>query len=173
MTKSQQLTFDWGAPPRPAAPEGPVTSSGPLEQATLPKASYAEATASTGPSIAPRCPRRGPARLPVPHPLPAAVGKGNFGEDEHGPVRPSLDEVRAISDHHAEKLIVLLDELNTTHETLRAMTRGDRPALVREKDRLLSAYQSGIALYAEDFGQAAANRLDAYVKYQVRIREES
>ena len=32
---------------------------------------------------------------------------------------------------------------------------------------LMIASQSGVALYAEDFGQRAANRLDAYVRHQV------
>lgn len=173
MTKSQQLRFDWGAPEPPAPPERPLTPCAPLEQAMFPKAAYADATASTGPSAAPRHPSQGSARLPVPRPLTAAVGKGNFGEDEHGPIRPSLDEVRAITEQHAEKLIDLLDAQNQVDASLDKSQCSDRARLYHDKDKLMSAYQSGIALYAEDFGQAAANRLDSYVRYQVRVRKES
>ena len=46
----------------------------------------------------------------------------------------------------------------------------DPARLYHEKDRLLSAVQSGLAIYAEDFGQPAANRLEAYVHYQFELR---
>ena len=173
MTKSQQLTFDWGASRQSVSPEPQVASPDSLAQATLPEAAPENAPASTDSVLAPRRARPGPARLPVPRPLPAAVGRGNFGEDEHGPVRPSLDEVRAITEQQAERLIELLDAQNQVDAMLRNGQSSDRARQYQEKDRLLSAYQGGIALYAEDFGQAAANRLDAYVKHQVRIRAES
>jgi hypothetical protein len=105
--------------------------------------------------------------MPVPKPLPSAIGKGHFGEDERGPVRPTAEEVRAITEHHAEHLIDVLGRLQTVESQLRRKASGNRIQLVQEKDRLLSSYQSGIALYAEDFGQHAANRLDAYVRHEV------
>jgi hypothetical protein len=161
---NDQLTFAWP----PAAPV--ASQSVALRQVALPGIE-----AATEPAVQPakprtQKPRRGPARLPVPRPLPSAVGKGNFGEDERGPVRPNRDEVRAITDQQAERLIDLLDGLTATEGKLRTTTSGDRAALIREKDRLLCAFQSGIGLYAEDFGQIAANRLEAYVRHQLYVR---
>src|SRR5581483_7079026 len=52
-----------------------------------------------------RRPRSIPARLPVPKPLPEAVAAKRFGEEDGKPVRPGPNEVRAITEQHAEKLI--------------------------------------------------------------------
>jgi len=91
--------------------------------------------------------RRIVARLPVPRPLPSAVTAGHFGREEDGrPVRPGPNEVRAITEQHADKLIDLLgsrDEVNFRH---------------------------GLARYAEDFGQEAADQLEAYTRRQVQER---
>ena len=111
-------------------------------------------------------PRRRPVVLPVPKPLPAAIGQGHFGEDEHGPIRPSPAEVRAITENHAERLIDLLDGLREMERSLRDSQCSDRARLYHEKDRLQNSYQSAIGLYAEDFGENAANRLDAWARYQ-------
>jgi hypothetical protein len=81
-----------------------------------------------------------PARLPVPRPMAAAVGRGHFGKDEHGPIRPTLDEVRAITEQHAEKLIDLLCGQNEVDAILRDIQCSDRARLYHEKDKLLSAY---------------------------------
>jgi hypothetical protein len=94
------------------------------------------------------------------------VARGNFGEDEHGPVKPKPAEVRAITEHQAEKLIELLGRLQDVEGRLARNGTHDRPSLIREKEKLLCAFQGGIALYAEDFGQHAANRLDAYVRHE-------
>ena len=52
---------------------------------------------------------RAVARLPVPRPLPEAVTQGRFGLDENQrPINPSADEVRDITQNHAEKLIALI-----------------------------------------------------------------
>ena len=53
--------------------------------------------------------RRVIARLPVPRPLPHAVAAGVFGQDENGPVHPSADEVREITQNHAGTIIALLE----------------------------------------------------------------
>lgn len=153
--QDRQLLIDWTATPS-APPSTQGEAPVPLKQATLPGLPEEE--------------RRKPARkslaiMPVPKPLPSAIGKGNFGEDERGPVRPTAAEVRAITEHHAEKLIDLLGRLQDTDRQL--ARGGDRTSLIQQKDRLLSGYQSGIALYAEDFGEHAAKRLDAYVRHQV------
>lgn len=155
--QDRQLLIDWtaksSAPPSTQG-EAPV----PLKQATLPGLPEPERRKPA---------RKPPAVLPVPKPLPSAIGKGNFGEDERGPVRPTAAEVRAITEHHAEKLIDLLGRLQDTDRQLARGGGGDRTSLIQQKDRVLSAYQSGIALYAEDFGEHAAQRLDAYVRHQV------
>jgi hypothetical protein len=101
-------------------------------------------------------PRRVSARMPVPAPLPEAIMAGRFGLDEDGkPVRPGPHEVRAITEQHADKLIELLDS-----------ARSSRP---EERARILESFQSGLAAYAEDFGQEAAGRLEAYVRRQASL----
>jgi hypothetical protein len=88
--------------------------------------------------------RRLSAMLPVPKPLHTAVKLGRFGTEEDGqPVRPKPDEVRAITDNYAEKLIDLLDQ------------RQD--------------IGPGLAKYAEDFGPEAAGQLERYARRQCRI----
>jgi hypothetical protein len=95
--------------------------------------------------IAPPAHKRSSTRLPVPHPLPAAVNAGRFGLDDHGkPVRPGPDEVRAITENHAEKLIGLLES------------------------RQELAFRTGIEAYAEDFGDQAAHQLERHVIRQLQ-----
>jgi hypothetical protein len=100
--------------------------------------------------------RRIVARLPVPRPLPSAVAAGRFGQEENGkPVRPGAHEVRAITEQQAETLIGLLDTLACAPAT--------------GKDALQSQFSAVIAAYAEDFGQPAADRLEAYVRRQAEL----
>jgi hypothetical protein len=96
------------------------------------------------------------ARLPVPKPLPHAVATGNFGQDENGkPVRPGAHEVRVITEQHADKLIDLLDSL--------------AGAPTNAKEDLKTKLTAGITAYADDFGQEAAERLEAYVRREARL----
>ena len=96
------------------------------------------------------------ARLPVPKPLPASIAAGHFGQDDEGkPVRPGAEEVRAITERHAEKLIELLDTL--AH------------AQTADQDRLRADFRAGITAYSEDFGQHAADQLEAYVRRQASL----
>lgn len=99
-----------------------------------------------------RPPRSIPARLPVPKPLPEAVAAKRFGEEDGKPVRPGPNEVRAITEQHAEKLIEMLDAM--------------RSAAAAQKPSLLASFQIGILSYAEDFGPVAAQRLESYVRRQ-------
>ena len=101
--------------------------------------------------------RRNPAVMPVPIPLDAAIEKGNFGYDPETdkPVHPQSAEVRAITENHAERMIELLAQL-----------RSVRASDYRKKDLLNGEYRSKLAMYAEDFGDEAAARLDAYVRHQ-------
>jgi hypothetical protein len=101
-------------------------------------------------------PRRVTACLPVPRPLPSAITAGRFGQEENGkPVRPGPREVREITERHAEKLIDLLDELAS--------------APANRKDALYAKFDAGITAYAEDFGQHAADQLQAYIKRQASL----
>jgi hypothetical protein len=105
-------------------------------------------------------PRTVTARFPVPRPLPAAIAAGNFGRDEKGVVRPSAAEVRAITLQHSEKLIDLLETIEQARHS----------CVPGEATRLREAFQSGIAAYAEDFGQPAAQQLEAFCRRQAHLR---
>jgi len=156
MNKHEQLAFDWVPPAARPEPKPAVR----LEQTCLP---------NMGEISPPTRPRKPSAILPVPKPLPEAVGNGSFGEDEFGPIRPGPEEVRAITEYHAEKLVALLEQLEEINRTIKANGVADHAAPV-QKDRVESAYHAGIALYAEDFGQPAADRLDAFVRQQIGLK---
>lgn len=108
--------------------------------------------------------------MPVPQPLPAAISNGHFGTDEHGPIRPTPPEVRAITENHAERLLDLLDGLAEVENFLANSQCSDRSRLYHERDRLVSSYKRAIAMYAEDFGEQAASRLNAYAQHRLRRR---
>jgi hypothetical protein len=79
--------------------------------------------------------------LPVPKPLNSSVASGVFGHDERGkPIRPTAEEVRAITEQHAERMIEMDD----------------------------NQLRSAAAKYAEDFGGKAASQLERYVRRQRR-----
>jgi len=80
------------------------------------------------------------ARLPVPRPLPQAVAAKHFGQDERGPVNPAADEVREITENHAEIIIDLLAER-------RQAERSNREA---DQVRLSAEVQTAVVKYAED-----------------------
>jgi hypothetical protein len=168
MRSGQQLTFVWDEKRKP---ERQRKGAAVTELADVPLPAHPRAEEVAGKST-PRQKRtrKSPATLPVPTPLPEAIGKGNFGEDEHGPIRPKPDEVRAITENQAEKLIEILSELKAVEAELTGGGGTNRKALVQAKDKWLCAYQGGIAMYAEDFGEVAANRLDAYVRHELGKR---
>jgi hypothetical protein len=131
----------------------------------VPESKSAAALATT-PAPAPtrlgrrRNPSRISARLPVPHPLPSAITAGHFGQEENGrPVRPGAREVREITERHAETLIDLLDSLAS--------------APAKGKDAVEAQFDAGISAYAEDFGQPAADQLQAYVRRQAGLDTSS
>jgi hypothetical protein len=111
----------------------------------------------------PACKRKrtGPARLPVPDPLPGAVRKGNFGidPDTDEPVRPRPAEVRAITEQLAERMIDLLHQLS-------AIQHRHDADVFRQKDLLDGEYKCKLAMYAEDFGDEASARLDSFARHQ-------
>jgi hypothetical protein len=102
------------------------------------------------------------ARLPVPRPLAQAVAAGNFGHDERGAVNPSADEVREITENHAEVIIDLLGEQ-------RQAKRSGEADQVRKSVEV----QAAVMKYAEDFGERAAEQLLAYCRRQNLINESS
>jgi hypothetical protein len=107
--------------------------------------------------------RRVIARLPVPRPLAQAVAAGNFGHDERGPVNPSADEVREITENHAEILIDLLGE----------QRQAERTGREADQARISVEVQAAVMKYAEDFGERAAEQLLAYCRRQNLINESS
>jgi hypothetical protein len=144
----------WHAGIEVAGPAAPAAVS----PTPLPKPAKSDAPAKPADAIAARPPvrRRVVARLPVPRPLPAAVAAGQFGREDDGkPVRPDPHEVRTITEHHAEKLVDLLD----------AIAAGPASG----KDTLRAQFAAGIAAYAEDFGRPAADQLEAYVRRQASL----
>jgi hypothetical protein len=110
------------------------------------------------PEIPGRKARRVIARLPVPRPLPHAVAAGHFGSDEHGPVRPGPQEIREITENHAERLTSLLaDQLAAQRSSAEA-----------ESTRLSGEIRKATEKYAEDFGEHASEQLLAYARRQMR-----
>lgn len=86
---------------------------------------------------------RASSSLPVPRPLRASVTAGVFGRDENGrSISPGADEVRAITEQQAERMIDMDD----------------------------AELQAAATKYAEDFGDGAAGRLERYVRRQQRTR---
>ena len=168
MRSGEQMTFVWDVKRKPER-QSKSTADTELSDVPLPAHPRAEEVAGKSAPRQKRT-RKSPATLPVPTPLPEAIGKGNFGEDEHGPIRPKADEVRAITENQAERLIEILSELKAVEGELSRSGGTNRKALIQAKDKWLCAYQGGIAMYAEDFGEVAANRLDAYVKHELGKR---
>ena len=109
-------------------------------------------------------------RMPVPEPLPEAVEKGNFGmEDDQTPVDPSPEEVFAITEQQGERMVELLEQLKCIEWRLENLTGEQRHPAILEKDRTLSAFQGMLALYAEDFGDVATRRLEAWARGRIGV----
>jgi len=110
-------------------------------------------------------------RLPVPKPLPEAVKRGHFGIDEQQrPIHPDADEVRAITENHAEKIVDLMGGLREIETWLSNSQCSDRARLYREREDVLGKVQLAIAKYAEDFGPEAGERLEAYARREEKLR---
>ena len=111
----------------------------------------------------PRSPIEAVGRLRVPKPLPEAVAAGRFGRDEQGRVaHPDADEVWAITQPTVEGVV---DQVAGLAEAER---RGLAAAEVAKRQAQIRA---GLQSYAEDFGQAATDRLLAYA-YAQASRDE-
>lgn len=124
FTIPDQIPIDWDAKPEPIA-EAPK------------------------PPRKPRVVRGICSRLPVPKPMREAVRAGHFGHDDDGkPIRPEADEVRAITESHADRLIHLLDINNPAR------------------------FKVEVDLYARDFGEVAAKRLEANARRRQASEDE-
>jgi hypothetical protein len=102
------------------------------------------------------------ARLPAPRPLPQAIAQGRFGYDEHGPVSPSPDEVREITEAHADVLKELVADVTE------AERRGLGAESIAERSERVT---DAVGKYAEDFGDRAAARLLAYARRQAVLED--
>ena len=132
-------------PPAPAIAAGGEAVRGPSRRKALERR--------------PRPPEVGP-RLRVPKPLPEAVAAGRFGRDEQGHVvHPDADEVWAITQPTIEAVVERVAEL------VGAERRGMAAAEVARRQAQIRA---DVQDYAEDFGQAAAERLLAYAYASAR-----
>ncbi len=60
--------------------------------------------------------------------------------DTDKPVRPRPAEVRAITEHHAEHMISMLEGLRDLERSLRDSQCSDRARLYHEKDKLTGAF---------------------------------
>jgi hypothetical protein len=105
-------------------------------------------------------PRTVSARFPIPRPLRAAIAAGNFGRDENGVVRPSAADVRTLTLLHSEKLI----------ELLVSIAQAGQSAPPWEIGRMKETFRLGLAAYAEDFGLAAAQQLEAFCRRQAHLK---
>ena len=87
---------------------------------------------------------------------------GRFGHAEDGrPVSPRPDEVRAITQHHAEKVIDLIDTLSAVEQ---------RPAIAGAVKDTAAKLKAALDAYAEDFGNPAARQLEAYARRKSSAR---
>jgi hypothetical protein len=109
--------------------------------------------------------------LPVPRPLPDAIKTGHFGHDERGkPINPTPDEVRAITEQHAEQIVDLLAGLRQMERSLTAPQCSDRARVGAEVASIKNQLRAAIEKYAETFGRPAAAQLERYCRRRRRER---
>jgi hypothetical protein len=95
----------------------------------------------------------------VPRPLPGSVAAGHFGHDEDGrAIRPEADEIRAITESLADRLIDLLD-------AMREVTQENARQAMQEQ------FTQAVQMYALEFGERPARQLEAYARRQSSLDE--
>jgi hypothetical protein len=125
---------------------------------------------STEPSMAVSAPPRAKRRshpgsfcLPVPRPLPEAIKAGHFGLDDTGkPITPTPDEVRAITEQHAERIIARLEGQRQMERSATASQCSDRTHVGSEAACLKDEIRAALDKYAHSFGRPAAAQLERY-----------
>ncbi len=160
----KQLALDWSA------------SNSVLPAATDPTpdivvVSAEEPVIPAGGEIAPTRPIRRASRRPekgivrgcrFPSPFPPLLPPDGLAMTRRATlIHPSADEVRAITENQADKLIDMLDALVAVPG--RPATATSLPAL----------FQSILIAYAQDFGDHAARQLEAYARRQSSLDESS
>jgi hypothetical protein len=159
-----QLPIDWNAPKDDVASSVSGTTGQPPppppedSPATQPVAMPPTAQASRRPrSKASSHADRIIARLPVPKPQSASVAAGHFGRDEDGDViRPEADEIRAITESLADRLVELLDAMNEVKQESARQTMQEQ-------------FTQAVAMYALEFGERPARQLEAYARRQASL----
>jgi len=118
---------------------------------------------------------------PIPLPLPTAVAGGAFGWTTDGAIAPDHEEVAALTAEHAHGMIVVLSDYHAVENALRfgydpatgrsPETSEKREALLQslqqERKRFLESYTDAMNVYAEAFGEEAAEELDCWVRTTV------
>lgn len=112
----------------------------------------------------------GSSSLPVPQPLAEAVKAGDFGIEDGKPINPSADEVRAITEQYAEKIIALLDGRLQMERSYTAPQCADRTRVEAEAAKLKDLVQAEIDKYTASFGDKAAKQLERHCRRQHRQR---
>jgi hypothetical protein len=158
--QNQQFTFSFEEATLPVSPEASAIIHAHLPPAVLPPVRSEAPTDEFG-------------DVPVPRPLPEAVAKGVFGiDDDDEPVDPSPDEVFAITVFHRERLTDLLESVRHVKELLAVPNCPNRADLLRQKERLSSQAQSIVGLYAEDFGEVAAQHFECWAARHMEIEQD-
>jgi hypothetical protein len=160
-----QLVIDWTTPTEQAVPtkfadlptlptseNSPELASPSVSTDEKPKGSHAKRPGSFSSRIV--------ARLPVPRPLPASVAAGKFGHDDDGQaIRPEADEIRAITESLADRLVELLDAIGEVAQA---------PA----RQTMQEQFTQAIKMYALEFGERPARQLEAYCRRQSSLDED-
>jgi hypothetical protein len=150
QTDPKQLLLNWEAACRESQPRQKETPSAAPTQAEEP--------------AGPKKPRRRRsdivARLPVPRPLPGSVAAGHFGHDDDGKVIcPQADEIRAITESLADRLVELQDAMSEVKQE-------------NARQAMQEQYTQAIQMYALEFGERPARQLEAYVRRQASLDDD-
>jgi len=176
-----QLQFPWGVngrrncEPIDGSPSGGAESP-PVSDSAQPPSTATLTIAGDIPALATTMPESdGPPLFP---PLAAAVECGVFGVTEAGPIEPDEEEVASLTAEHANEMVALLADLAAVEDGVRTgrdprtgklpRTPQTRTRLAQrlqtECVRLQEAYADALAVYADAFGDAAADALNAWIR---------
>jgi hypothetical protein len=88
------------------------------------------------------------------------VAAGHFGHDDDGKaIRPEADEIRAITESLADRLIGLLDAMKDMKQ------ESARQAMQEQ-------FTQAVQMYAMEFGERPARQLEAHVRRQSSLDED-
>jgi hypothetical protein len=168
MAKHTQYEIDW------TASQNTATASGPsLDQHDFAVSSESQSPLGEESKMPEDCDPFEHSLMPNPVPLLEAVGRAAFGVDEDGNVNPGPEEVAAITEYHTERLVRLLTEIQAIDDRLARAKGTEHDSLHRRRDHAHSGYLGALALYGEDFGDAAARQLDTWARHQHRYGSDN